>query len=244
MLKSATSLLGCRAFSSHLKPSTLYNRAYSVKPTNNVSPKTAIPKPQTIDSSSQPVSETNPSNPTEQSASLQNNVNINPPQSTSSTVLETPAAELAKPRSAPIFENFRPSGFRGGNNFERHQSPLSKHQSHVLHVKASSNNTLLSLTNLNGDVLVASSGGCLTGFKKAGRAGHEAAYQATAKLIEKAAAKNLSITGLELKFKGLGPGREACFKALRTLSDWHIMRISDVTPIPFNGCRPRKARRL
>ncbi|PVU97808.1 hypothetical protein BB559_001887 [Furculomyces boomerangus] len=116
-------------------------------------------------------------------------------------------------------------------------------QSHILHVKATSNNTLLTLTTNSGDAVATSSGGA-AGFKKAGRSGHEAAYQATIKLIEKINSKNIVINGLELKFKGLGPGRDACFKALRSVTNWPVVRISDVTPIPFNGCRPRKARRL
>ncbi|OMJ27267.1 30S ribosomal protein S11 [Smittium culicis] len=161
-------------------------------------------------------------------------------ESTSSTSDSAASAIDSSNSTRPQFGNFNPRS----NTLSHDKAAYTRAQSHVLHVKASSNNTLLSLTNLNGDVLVASSGGCQTGFKKAGRAGHEAAYQATVKLFEKATSKNINITGIELKFKGLGPGREACFKALRSVTEWPILRITDVTPIPFNGCRPRKARRL
>ncbi|PVV01353.1 hypothetical protein BB560_004228 [Smittium megazygosporum] len=115
--------------------------------------------------------------------------------------------------------------------------------SHILHVNATSNNTTLALSTPEGNVLVTSSGG-MAGFKKSQRAGHEAAYQATALLISKCNDKGIHISSLELRFKGLGPGRDASFKAIRGITDWVISKITDATPIPFNGCRPKKARRL
>ncbi|ORX89255.1 translational machinery component [Basidiobolus meristosporus CBS 931.73] len=114
---------------------------------------------------------------------------------------------------------------------------------HCLSVHASYNNTIVSLTNADGRVLVNASGGTC-GFKKANRGGYEPAYQATTKVIEKVKELGLNIGGLHVKLRGFGPGRDAAFKAVRSLSAWNITRITDATPVPFNGCRPRKPRRL
>jgi small subunit ribosomal protein S11 len=114
---------------------------------------------------------------------------------------------------------------------------------HILHVHASPNNTILTLTDHEGRVLINTSCGT-AGFRKAQRSGPEAAYQATQQLVNKATERGIHVQSLHLKLNGFGQGREAVFRALRVVSDWNITRISDATPIPFNGCRPRKARRL
>ncbi|KAJ1963731.1 hypothetical protein IWQ62_003128 [Dispira parvispora] len=114
---------------------------------------------------------------------------------------------------------------------------------HMLHVHAGLNNTILSLTNEKGVVLINTSGGS-AGFKKSKRAGFEAAYQATQQLVTRAQERGINVHTLQVKFKGFGQGRDATFKALRALTNWRINRITDCTPIPFNGCRPKKQRRL
>ncbi|RKP36036.1 hypothetical protein BJ085DRAFT_16053 [Dimargaris cristalligena] len=114
---------------------------------------------------------------------------------------------------------------------------------YVLNVHAGLNNTIISLTNASGAVLINTSGGSV-GFKKAQRAGYEAAYQAMEQLIKKAQEKGIVVQNVHIKFKGFGMGRDASFKALRSLTNWRVVRLSDCTPIPFNGCRPRKQRRL
>ncbi|KAJ2617032.1 DEAH-box ATP-dependent RNA helicase prp43 [Coemansia sp. RSA 1365] len=113
----------------------------------------------------------------------------------------------------------------------------------ILHVHASSNNTIVSLTDANGRVFFNSSGGQV-GFRKAQRSGFEAAYQATASIANKARDKDIRIRSLEIRLRGFGTGRDAAFKAVTTLTSWPISTVTDVTPIPFNGCRPKKARRL
>ncbi|KAJ2716186.1 hypothetical protein H4R19_000789 [Coemansia spiralis] len=113
----------------------------------------------------------------------------------------------------------------------------------VLHVHASSNNTVLSLTDALGQVIVNSSGG-MVGFKKAQRAGFEAAYQATASIANTVKERGIDVRKIEIRLKGFGAGREAAFKAVNSLTDWAVCAVSDVTPIPFNGCRPKKVRRL
>ncbi|RKP07725.1 hypothetical protein THASP1DRAFT_16647 [Thamnocephalis sphaerospora] len=114
---------------------------------------------------------------------------------------------------------------------------------HTLHVHASPNNTILTLTDHAGRVLINCSGGT-AGFRKAQRSGPEAAYQATQQLVTRVSERGLNVTSLHLKLNGFGPGRESVFRAIRVVSDWDITRISDATPVAFNGCRPRKARRL
>ncbi|KAJ2863475.1 hypothetical protein GGI22_001946 [Coemansia erecta] len=139
---------------------------------------------------------------------------------------------------------FRGAGLYGSIMSERKKSaainPMSKL---ILHVHASSNNTILSLTDANGRVIVNSSGGSV-GFKKAQRAGFEAAYQATASIVNTVIERNISVPKIELRLKGFGAGRDASFKAITGLTNWNVSRIVDTTPIPFNGCRPKKARRL
>ncbi|KAG0199681.1 hypothetical protein BGX28_007095 [Mortierella sp. GBA30] len=114
---------------------------------------------------------------------------------------------------------------------------------HNLHIHASMNNTILTLTDSNGDPITTQSAGS-AGFKKSARSGPEAGYQAMTKLIEKAEEKNAQVQTLHVLMKGFGPGRDSAFKAIRAKTNWDIKRISDTTPIPFNGCRPPKARRL
>ncbi|KAJ1909476.1 hypothetical protein IWQ60_011151 [Tieghemiomyces parasiticus] len=122
-------------------------------------------------------------------------------------------------------------------------SEIAEIQSHVLNVHSGLNNTILTLTLPNGNVLVNTSGGSV-GFKKAKRAGYEAAYQAMEQLIVRADERGVVIQNLHIKLKGFGLGRDASFKAMRALTNWRVVRITDCTPIPFNGCRPKKQRRL
>lgn len=114
---------------------------------------------------------------------------------------------------------------------------------HQIHINATFNNTIITLTRPNGAPLVTTSGGS-AGFKKAARSGYEAAHQAALQLLEKMNAKNLQVPNVHIVLKGFGPGRDAAFKALVSGNSWNVKRITDATPIPFGGCRPKKARRL
>ncbi|CAG8670554.1 15626_t:CDS:2, partial [Funneliformis mosseae] len=117
-------------------------------------------------------------------------------------------------------------------------------ETYILHIHASYNNTLVTLTNSRGDILLTKSGGSV-GFKKAQRGGYEAAHQTAAGVIQKIKEKGLNVKNVEICIKGFGPGRDAAFKALANVENqWNVKRITDTTPLPFNGCRPRKARRL
>ncbi|KNE59541.1 hypothetical protein AMAG_18199 [Allomyces macrogynus ATCC 38327] len=115
----------------------------------------------------------------------------------------------------------------------------------VMHVQATFNNTLITITNTKGDAIASSSGGN-AGFKKAQRAGYEPAYQAARIALAKVEDKqgeSAKMHGVHVKFKGFGPGRDAAWKAVLALG-WKVAKVEDVTPIAHGGCRPRKARRL
>jgi small subunit ribosomal protein S11 len=140
------------------------------------------------------------------------------------------------------------SGSEGGavnNSFSFDLSSIATmgQAPHQLHINATFNNTIITLTRPNGAPLVTTSGGS-AGFKKAARSGYEAAHQAAIQLLDKMNAKNLQVPNIHIVLKGFGPGRDAAFKALVGGSQWNVKRITDATPIPFGGCRPKKARRL
>ncbi|KAL2918219.1 28S ribosomal protein S11, mitochondrial [Polyrhizophydium stewartii] len=114
---------------------------------------------------------------------------------------------------------------------------------HVVHITASRNNTICTLTKSNGDTLCASSAG-MCGLKKAARGTSDAGYQAVLALTEKAKQKNIEMPfGVHLRLAGFGPGREQAFRAMRA-AGWRIVRISDYTSYRHAGCRPRKKRSL
>ena len=108
------------------------------------------------------------------------------------------------------------------------------------YVKATFNNTLVTITDPNGDVLATSSGGSI-GFKGSRKSTPFAATRAASAVAEKA--RKLGLTEVEVKVKGPGSGRESAITALQA-SGLKILSIEDVTPIPHNGCRPRKRRRV
>lgn len=109
-----------------------------------------------------------------------------------------------------------------------------------LYVTATFNNTIVTLTDLNGNTLVwGSSGGA--GFKGARKATPFAAISAVENVARKA--KEFGLTSCEVYIKGPGPGRDAAIKALRG-AGINITMIADVTPIPHNGPRMKKRRRV
>lgn len=117
-------------------------------------------------------------------------------------------------------------------------------ENYILHIHASYNNSIVTLTNSRGNILITKSGGSV-GFKKSQRGGYEAAHQAAIGVIQKIKEKNLNVKNVEICINGFGPGRDAAFKALANVENqWNVRRITDTTPLPFNGCRPRKSRRL
>lgn len=110
----------------------------------------------------------------------------------------------------------------------------------IAHVHASFNNTIITITDRQGNALSwASSGGA--GFKGS-RKSTPFAAQVAAETAGRAA-QECGIKNLEVQIRGPGPGRESSVRALNALGI-KIMQIQDVTPVPHNGCRPPKKRRI
>ncbi len=110
----------------------------------------------------------------------------------------------------------------------------------IAHVHASFNNTIITITDRQGNALSwATSGGA--GFKGS-RKSTPFAAQVAAEAAGKAAIE-CGVKNLEVRIKGPGPGRESSVRALNALG-MKITAITDVTPIPHNGCRPPKKRRI
>lgn len=109
-----------------------------------------------------------------------------------------------------------------------------------VHIKSTYNNTIVTLTDLNGNVIAWSSAGLL-GFKGAKKATPYAATTITASLLEKT--KKMGLREVEVFVKGIGSGRESAVRAIAA-NGIDIASITDTTPIPHNGCRPPKPRRM
>ena len=108
------------------------------------------------------------------------------------------------------------------------------------HIRSSFNNTIVTLTDLQGNALAWSSAGSLN-FRGSRKSTPYAAQQA-AETATKAAMEH-GLRTVEVFVKGPGPGREAAIRALQS-AGLEITLIKDVTPIPHNGCRPPKRRRV
>lgn len=108
------------------------------------------------------------------------------------------------------------------------------------HVNSSYNNTMISLTDCKGEIISWASAGAL-GFKGAKKATPYAAGLVAKNVIEKS--KKSGLQEVAVFIKGIGSGREAAVRALAA-NGLIISSIKDVTPIPHNGCRPPKVRRV
>ena len=110
----------------------------------------------------------------------------------------------------------------------------------VAHIHASFNNTIVTITDRQGNTLSwATAGG--SGFRGSRKSTPFAAQVAAERAGE--AAKEYGLQNLDVQVKGPGPGRESAVRALNACG-FKISNISDVTPIPHNGCRPPKKRRV
>ena len=110
----------------------------------------------------------------------------------------------------------------------------------IAHVHASFNNTVITITDRQGNTLAwATSGGC--GFRGS-RKSTPFAAQVAAEKAGRAAAE-FGVKNVEVRVKGPGPGRESSVRALNAVG-FRVSQIEDVTPIPHNGCRPPKKRRV
>ena len=123
---------------------------------------------------------------------------------------------------------------KGGKKKEKKIVP-----SGVAHIQASFNNTVVTITDLEGNVVCWSSAGSL-GFKGSRKGTPFAAQQAAVTAANRA--REVGMRSLEVNVKGPGSGRDSAIRALQT-AGIEIRAIRDATPIPHNGCRPPKKSR-
>jgi small subunit ribosomal protein S11 len=110
----------------------------------------------------------------------------------------------------------------------------------VVHIQSTFNNTIVTITDSGGNVLAWSSAG-VQGFKGSRKSTPFAAQMAAEDAAKKAQEHGLKT--VEVYVKGPGPGRESALRALQA-TGFNVVMIKDVTPIPHNGCRPPKRRRV
>ncbi|XP_064390367.1 uncharacterized protein LOC135338236 [Halichondria panicea] len=167
----------------------------------------------------------------------------------------SPGREVADPRDIPVFlgdspaptthapSTPAPSRRRKDGSLPVVRMRL-KNQWHqklpIVHIKATYNNTIYTITDCEGKVLAWSTAGS-AGFKNARRGTTFAAQSAAMAAAQKA--RQLGFQKVQVLIKGPGPGRQPSIKGLEG-GGLQIVSVQDVTPVPHNGCRPRKARRL
>ncbi len=110
----------------------------------------------------------------------------------------------------------------------------------IVHIQATFNNTLVTVTDPNGDVLSWSSSGC-NGFKGARKSTPFAAQVTAEQAVKKA--KEMGVRTISILIKGPGAGRESALRAIAGCGVT-VTSIKDITPVPHNGCRARKSRRV
>ena len=110
----------------------------------------------------------------------------------------------------------------------------------VARIQATFNNTIITITDTNGETLCWSSAGAI-GYKGSRKSTPFAAQRAAESVAEKA--KKMGVREIDVMVKGPGSGRESAIRALHS-SGLDIKVIQDVTPLPHNGCRPKKRRRV
>ena len=110
----------------------------------------------------------------------------------------------------------------------------------IVHIKATFNNTFVTITDKNGQTLAWQTGGSM-GYKGSRKSTPFAAQRAAESVAEKAS--KFGLQEIEVKVKGPGSGRESAITGLSS-SGLTIRLIEDVTPLPHNGCRPPKKRRV
>ncbi|HIC86264.1 MAG TPA: 30S ribosomal protein S11 [Desulfobacterales bacterium] len=124
---------------------------------------------------------------------------------------------------------------RGKSKKERKNVPTG-----IVHIQSTFNNTIVTVTDPDGNVIAQSSAGRV-GFKGSRKSTPFAAQMAAQDAIRQAMEHGLKVA--EVRVKGPGVGREAALRALQ-IQGFTVTSIRDVTPIPHNGCRPPKRRRV
>ncbi len=110
----------------------------------------------------------------------------------------------------------------------------------IVHIRSTFNNTIVTVTDLEGNTITWASGGTI-GFKGSRKGTPFAAQQAALRAAQEA--MRYGVKAVHVRVKGPGSGRESAIRALQT-AGLEIRSIRDVTPIPHNGCRPPKRRRV
>jgi small subunit ribosomal protein S11 len=144
---------------------------------------------------------------------------------------------MAKAPAAPAASSGASANAPAGRVKRRERKNIS---SGVAHVNASFNNTMITITDAQGNAIAWASAGAL-GFKGSRKSTPYAAQVAADSAAKKASEHGVKI--LEVEVKGPGAGRESALRALQA-AGFTITSIRDVTPIPHNGCRPPKRRRV
>ena len=158
---------------------------------------------------------------------------------------EAPATEAPKPADAPPVAGSAPSAAELlGEDASAKKIIKAKHAKNittgVANILATFNNTQVTITDLHGNLI---------GWSSAGRVGFKGSRKSTAyaaQQVAQDAARQAMAHGMkevEIRVKGPGSGRESAIRALQAIG-LEISAIKDVTPIPHNGCRPRKKRRV
>ena len=128
----------------------------------------------------------------------------------------------------------------GKKKFSKKKKEKKNIQSGIAHIQSTFNNTIITITDMNGNVISWSSPG-VKGFKGSRKSTPYAAQQAAEDAAKKAMVHGLK--NIEVYIKGPGSGREAALRSLQSMG-LSIKLIRDVTPIPHNGCRQSKRRRV
>ena len=127
---------------------------------------------------------------------------------------------------------------------EKSSSRKKKERKNILngiaHIRSTFNNTIITITDTSGNAISWASAGS-QGFKGS-RKSTPFAAQIAAETVGKSAVE-CGVKNLEVRIKGPGPGRESAVRALNA-AGFKITSISDITPVPHNGCRPPKKRRI
>jgi len=157
---------------------------------------------------------------------------------------EAPAAEAPKPAGAPAAGSAPSAAELLGEDAAAKKIIKAKHAKNIVsgvaNILATFNNTLVSITDAHGNLI---------GWSSAGRVGFKGSRKSTAyaaQQVAQDAARQAMAHGMkevEIRVKGPGSGRESAIRAIQAIG-LEITTIKDVTPIPHNGCRPRKKRRV
>lgn len=132
-------------------------------------------------------------------------------------------------------------GGKGGKVKEKKVKKIKRSVPRALvHVKSTFNNTIVTVTDLNGDTIAWDSAGSM-GFKGSRKGTPFAAQRAGENVAEKV--KKMGVREVDVRVQGPGAGRESAVRAMQQRGV-DVKSIEDVTPIPHNGCRPKKKRRV